>query len=334
MRARVARLALALAMMVAGCAGVASAQVVDRNEAARQALRDGQYARAVVLTQQIAASEPESAMNWYRLAIAAVRTGQASLASDALANATRLDPELKFASSRERVEKLHSEIRGLQAAAASASAAAPAVVDPDPAAVGTALGQQLGGLQQHLDKRFEGVSSEIAAMRAKQEAAAQGSAAERTAWVVGFVVAVLVAAGMVALILDRAARARRENDLRDLAALPLPQLIAAARDTSSLLLERLQMHGHTQSDLYVQIGRAMPALEREAGRAQTRLSQVTSGQALAGVAHEMLPAAKILGRTSGEDVHSTVLHAQLASRGVAAVASHSAQSPAKGRAVG
>ena len=306
-----------------GAAGIAllaaalSAQAADpaMHEAARAALRSGHYDRVVQLTSEIAKTEPATALNWYRMAIAAHRASDPSLARDALARAERADPSLAFASTPQRVEKLRADIREAMSTAPEATTTAvatpapvvapPGAADIDPIATAAAavVGQQLQGMQQAIDRRLDKISQDLSAVNTNQAAAVKAANWERAVWIVGVLLAILVGAGGFTLILDRAAKARRENDLRKLAELPLQQLIAATRDANALLLQRLERHGHRETDLYTQVARTQPSLERESGRSGVSVSKLTEGKALADVAHPMQAKSKVLGRSDAADVH-------------------------------
>lgn len=115
--------------------------------------------------------------------------------------------------------------------------------------------------------------------------------------------AILIGAAGFTLILERAARIRRENDLRKLAELPLQQLITVARDANALLLQRLERHGHRETDLYTQLARAHPSLERESGRSRVSMTEWTDGKVLADVPHTMQQKSKVLGRSDPAELH-------------------------------
>lgn len=312
------------AVLLATACVAAQAADPSMNEAARLALRIGQYERVVQLTSEIARTEPGSALNWYRMAIAAARSNDPALASDALSRAERADPTLKFASTPQRVQKLRADIdRALEAAAkaeadvpeATASAAAPArpqaaevtpEVDPAALAAVAGLSQQIQGMQQTLDRRLDGLSRGISAVNANQAVAVKAANWERAAWICGMLLAVLACAGLIAVFMERAAKARREGDLRNLAQLPLPDLIAATRDVAALLAQRLERHGHKETEVFVQLSRCLPSLERETGRARVPLDALTDGAVLADTAQALQPRAKVLGHSDPGELHRQV----------------------------
>lgn len=287
------------------------------NEAARAALRDGDYARVVQLTSEIAKTEPDAALNWYRMAIAASRSGDPARASEALARAERADPALRFASTPQRVEKLRADIRAALAQASAAideAAAAPAPtpsvatqeVDPGATASVAIVGQQIQGMQQALDKRLDDIAKELSAVSSNQAAAVRASNWERAAWIIGFLVAIVMCAALIALYMERAARARRQAELRSWAQLPLQQLVALTRDTNALLMQRLERHGHKDTDLFTQLLRSQPALERESGRSPVSIAALTGGKLLADVNHPLQGKAKVLGHSDPGELHRSV----------------------------
>lgn len=316
MRAVVAGAALAAAALTANAADVAD------HEAARVALRDRQYTQVVQITGEIARSEPNSALNWYRMAIAAFRTGNVQLAADALSRAERADPSLGFASSPQRVAKLRSDIQQLQPAAApgigmaAGTAAADEEIDPGATTAIAAVGQQLTKLQDTMERQLKALDSKVGTVATRQEAAVRASNFERAAWVVGFLLVVLGAAFGIALIFERAARARRQSDLRNISKLPLQDVICVTRDIHALLMQRLQLHGHENSDLFVQMSRLVPALERESGRSRVSLSDLTRGEPLSDVAHPMQARAKVIGKSDPSEVHQAALSRALSTAGL------------------
>ncbi|MEJ8837699.1 hypothetical protein [Ramlibacter sp. AN1133] len=309
--------ALAAAMLAAHAADPA------QHEAARLALRNAQYDRVVQLTTDIARTEPNAALNWYRMAIAAARTNDVARAADALARAERADPTLRFASTPQRVEKLRADIReGLQrpqpaagtvgAPPLPASPADGSDIDPGAVAAVAAMAQQLQGLQESLDRKLDGLTKGMSQVNANQVAAVHAANWERAAWICGVLMAVLACGGLLALLMERAAKARRQSDLRDLARLPLEELMVATRDAAAILGQRLERHGHKDTELYVQLGRLMQPLERETGRARVDVATMVDGVLLVDAPNPLAEASKVLGRSNPQDLHKQVAQRALA----------------------
>jgi hypothetical protein len=317
----------AAGVVLFACAMAAQAADPAMNEAARAALRDGNYAKVVQLTAEIAKTEPDAALNWYRLAIAAARMGDPVRAGNALAQAERVDPSLRFASTPQRVEKLRAEIRAALAQGAAPADTAPAPVmvaagpspaasaspsaslqedDPSATAAVAVVGRQLQGMQEKLDQRLDKLAKDLSAVSVNQAAAAKASSWERAAWIVGFLMAIVASAAMIAVYLERSVRARREAQIRNLAQLPLLQLVATTRDANAILLQRLEQHGHKDTDLYAQLVRSQPALERESGKSRVAISPFTNDKLLVDTNRPLQPKAKVLGHSDPGELHRSV----------------------------
>jgi tetratricopeptide (TPR) repeat protein len=287
---------------------IAAADLGSAKEEARLALRDGNYAKAAKLTSQIAVAEPDSALNWYRLAISSMRSGDPATAMNALTSAEAADPRLTFASSPQRFEALRAEIRDSLPKALASKELDPAALDGTQSGSLDAVTRQLGELGGKIDR----VNKSLGQMSDQQRAQAAASRVERAIWIVGFAAAALLASVLVVLGMDRAARLRRSNDLRDLSSMPLQQLIIASRDTTSILLQRLQTHEHQATEIYSVMQRVLPVLERESGRAVVRVGPLTQGKALADVAHSLGAKAPVLGRSNADVIHKQAVQAALA----------------------
>jgi hypothetical protein len=245
------------------------------------------------------------------MAIAAARMGDFPAAARALANAEAADPKRTFASSSARVDKLRADI---QAGLSRAASGAPAVGEMEQAALksGTvgidAIGKDVGDMRTKMDA----LSRQFATASEAQQNAAAAADTERSIWIIGFVTICLACTGGCAALVHRAAIARRESQMRTVSQMPLQDLITFNRDAIAALLQRLQIHGQQQSEIYVTVQRMLPVLERESGRAAVKVPELTKGVALAGPDHDLKAAAPVLGRTSPTDIHQLAVASALA----------------------
>lgn len=311
MMGRLACFLLSAALAGAGSLAWAANNPVSPAEGARIALAEGDYARVLALTRQAAVTEPTLATNWYRMAIAAARMGEFPTAARALANAEAADPKRTFASSSARVDKLRADI---QSGLSQAASGAPAAGELEPAGLKSttagidAIGKDVVDMRTKMDA----LSRQFAAVSQAQQSATSAADTERSIWIIGFAMMLLACTAGCAALVHRAAIARRESQMRTVSQMPLQDLITFNRDATAALLQRLQIHGQQQSEIYVTVQRMLPVLERESGRAAVKVPELTRGVALAGPDHDLKPAAPVLGRTSSTDIHQLAVATALA----------------------
>lgn len=293
---RALRVTLPAALLLTA-AGLGAAPAVSELDAqAREALRSGQYRQAIALTREITRVEPLSTLNWYRLAIAAERERDYALAARALHTAERLDPSLSFASSPERVQSLRAAITaggGSYAAPEPAKAigADEAPLSPAPAA-----------------SSVPGAVEPVPVALAAQAPSAVPAVAPvgEPAWHGTFVAySLVVLASLVALVaaLRRAARQLIRARKVDVATMPLDDLLVHCRDQLALLQQRLDYHGHQDTEIATVLGRLQPAFARECGRSRLSLENFKDDRPLADVKEPLPARIPVLGSSSAEQVH-------------------------------
>jgi hypothetical protein len=175
----------------------------------------------------------------------------------------------------------------------------------DPGAIVQALANVSGRLE-----RMERASTQASAAPIWQQPSAP---------LVGFSLLFLGGLAAVAFWLYAGARSRLQAARATTAAMPLTQLIQQNRDGVGMLLQRLHLHGHADTDLYVHLNRILPALERESGRVQINLAELTKGRTLADTGGKLTPRPMVLGQTDARAVHQAATRVALeAAGGVAA----------------
>lgn len=301
----IVRMSLA-GLLMSAAAGAWATSADDDIEAARIALKEARYAQVITLTQKVAQTNPNVAPNWYRMAIAAVKMGDHALASKSLQTAQSLDPSLSFASTPARVEALQSQITAgldqkdpaavLEIDAAAIDKKAVEGVQANASAL-AAIGTQLTNIEQQI--KASGESKSVSAPQ--PPALASGMAV----WIVGFVLLTLMAGGMMLRQLRSRLREIHAAKNRDIAIMPLDDLVTFNRDNSFILMERLRMHGHKDTALYQSLLRSLAALETESGRARVEVSKLSIGVALSDVHHEMTPRAMVLGKDDPHRLHQS-----------------------------
>lgn len=293
---------------------VLSAAHADDNAAASAALRGGRYETVLALTKRVAISEPASAINWYRMSIAATRLGDTDLGALALTNARLQDPSLSFASTPQRVEALQADIdRGVGAAPSveqlsqdarelfRQEMATAAVPVPAPVPVPDAkLLQLVGSLGEKLDRVESGLG-----------AANKGAWHVAQPWIVGFISFCVLLVGGFAVFISRRAKEIRESSekmrLSDVASMPLAKMIAFNRDHTEMLRQRLKHHGRQDTALVQAIGQYLPAVELEAGRVDVSIEVSAPGVMMVDDVEALEAARPVLGLADAGQLHQAAL---------------------------
>lgn len=316
-------LAAALAFGAADRA-VAALDVSAAGEQSRLALRDGQYARVIELTQQIAQVDATLPLNWYRMAIAASRSQQYTLAHTAISRAEALDPLLRFATTPGHVERLKANIRAGLESDLLAKAQAPALslvagsLPPgpagdaaDPAATGQAVQTALTAVAGKLERLDESVKAATAAAAERDRRAADSAFYRLAPWVVGFVLLGTAVLAGATVYYRRSLQDLRQARADRLAAMPLDDLLRYSTDAASALQQRLKLHNHQDKDLFVQLSRVLPALERESGRSKVDVAKVAGTVPVADTTRELRPKDPVLGQVDPRKLHSSAAAAAL-----------------------
>lgn len=305
-------LALAQVLLLASSISVAAPSLSELDAQAREALRTGQYQQTLAVTREITQVDPSSALNWYRMAIAAEKQRNFTLAAKALQAAEKLDPSLAFASSAERVQTLRALIeagvssQAQAGVAADATAASPLAREPAAAAPRTTPADPAGVSQR-----------EPAPGSAPGSAGAQGRDASvdgLQAWYFQFTsVGLMLLASLAVLVRALMHATRRFIHARnvDVATMPLDDLIAHCRDNLALLQQRLDYHGHKDTELAALLTRLQPAFARECGRSRLLLERLKTDQPLADVKQELATRIPVLGASSAEQVHKDAVQLAL-----------------------
>ncbi|HWS28256.1 MAG TPA: hypothetical protein VN259_16975 [Xanthomonadales bacterium] len=262
-------LALAQALLLATSMAAAAPAGSDLDAQAREALRTGQYQRTLALTREIAQADPLSAQNWYHMAVAAQKESDLTLAARALQTAERLDP-VAFAPGDERVKSLKALIDASSSASAPAASANAPAASPAPAPAAA----RLDSMVPH--------------------------------WIlygISMAVLILAALGVMVRSLAHATREYRRARQVEVATMPLDDLIALCRDNLALLRQRLDYHGHNDTELAALLTRLQPAFARECGRSRLQLEDLKDGRPMADVTHELGTRIPMLGAFGPEQVH-------------------------------
>jgi hypothetical protein len=298
-------------VVVAGLTAVSMSAMGDNGNAAREALRSGQYETVLRMTQQTAIAEPASAINWYRMAIAATRLGDKSLGALALSNARLHDPTLSFATSPARVTALQAEIDS----GATADLLPPVIlsdaremfgVEPVPTIAQSSAPQPPDTI---LIERMDAINSKRDQIGERavtaQKQADWWQAAQ--AWVVGFFILCFSLGALIAVILDRQVKKMRQVRSQDIARMSLADMIVFNRDHTAMLRDRLYSHGHKETALMQSISRYLPVVELESGRANVKLQELTRGCILVDDASPLEPPRPVLGQIEPQKVHQSIL---------------------------
>lgn len=307
MGARWIRLAVGLLVC-----GVLTTAWANDNDVARDALREGRFEAVLSVTKRVAIQEPGSAINWYRMAIAATRTGDFALGALALSNAKLHDSSLSFASSPARVATLEAEI--------SAAASDLSLASEEQSRV-----ELLRTLKiDEPPTRIDPVPETAPVRTVQMDPPIQAAAPEVTFPLVSILaIALLIATSALLMVVARMVRehgrqfaaaeiARREEAMliaRNVAQLPLSRLIAFSRHHTILLRQRLIDHDRGGSALFQALGHYLPVLEAEAVRADVieDIRSILDGSALSDDMIAMEDARPVLGVDSAQSVHTSVL---------------------------
>ena len=307
-KALLTRGALVAVLVLAGAVSHAVG-TADLDAQARDALKNAQYRQAISLTREITRVDPQSTLNWYRMAIAAEKERDYALAARALQTAERLDPSLSFASSPERVALLKANITagggiipaqvlaradGAEDDALQANPAKPAGGNPQNAPVAD---KGAGGAPAA--PAPEGVAAAGLALPAAVAPAEPGW----TAALVGY--SLLLVGVLVALLLaiKKAASSLARRRTVNVATMPLDDFIVHCRDELALLQQRLEYHGHQDTEIAVVLQRLQPAFARECGRSRISLEHFKDDRPLADVKQQLPTRIPVLGPTSAAQVH-------------------------------
>lgn len=297
-------------LLVSAVAGAWATSAVDDIEAARIALKEARYEQVITLTKKVAQTDPNVAPNWYRMSIAAVKTGDHGLALKSLQTAKSLDPTLSFASAPARVDALQAQITAgldqkdsgvLEIDEAATDKKAIEGVQANATAL-AAIGTQLTAIEQQIK-----LNGEVKPVSAPQPS----WTSEAAPWVVGFMLLALAAGGVILRQLRSRLRQIDAAKNRDIAVMALEDLVTFNRDNSFILLERLRLHGHKDTTLYQATLRSLAALEAESGRARVDVATLSIGVALSDVHHEMVPRALVVGKDEPEKLHQSAMRKAL-----------------------
>lgn len=283
------------------------------NDGARDLLREGRYDAVLVMTKRIAVKQPDLAINWYRMAIAAARTGDRELGALALNNARLHDPSLSFASSPARVRALQDELEGTAPTTMTEEELEAEILEVFPATAvapvtSTSAPPEVPQVNEQLTKALDEISAKIDQIAAQRQPEEVGWWDRVDAWVVGFLGLSLTGLGLMTLHISRKAREIRTAQTRRIATLSLAELVTFNRDITTLLRQRLTHHGHKDTALMQAIARYLPAVELESGRSSVSLSDLTKGCLLVDDASPLEPSQPVLGTDSPESLHKAVLH--------------------------
>jgi len=252
---------------------LSGAAFANSDPAIRNAFAERDYARVVVLANEYLKERPNSAINWYRMAIAYSRLGDGKSARFSLDQALRLDPSKSFASSEERVTTLEEQIRQQLAGKTGM------VTDVDPAAFEMkALLQKNAEAMQTLENKIEQLTTQVSTQastdRAETRKAIEMAGDTRVhrkdatlilglgalgALLLGFIVP-FVFHWLRDMVLDR----RRER----LGQLSADELLVRVRDDMTRLKDRLIQDRAGKTPLCQIVDKVLPLIEREAGRSR------------------------------------------------------------------
>lgn len=332
--------ACALALPVVSVAADANAtqatgHAQSRDEDAAVALKERRYDRVIVITKRVALTNPGSASNWYRMAIASARLGDYDVASTALKEAQKIDPSLKFASTPERVSKLQSDINAglntsmpIPAPAPVAIAIAPKptpLVQPtpvesddqiDPSATrATAAESAVTAAMEKMETHLTTLEKMVAVLTAGQQSApSSGSQVQTTIaiYATGFAVVSLSFGLLLAYALRKQTTKLQQAKVRDVVTMPLDELITFNRDNSFVLMERLVLHGHKETALYQSLVRSLISLEQESGKSRIDVKSIVNRVALPDTEKTLDPKPMVLGKDDSKHLHQSAASAALA----------------------
>lgn len=296
-------------------------QAQARDEDAAVALKERRYERVIVITKRVAITNPGSASNWYRMAIASARLGDYGVADAALKEARKNDPSLKFASTPERVSKLQSDINsGLNASTAALPTPAPVPAEADdqidPSATrATAAESAVTLAMEKMETHLTAVEKLVGAMTAGQQATqSSGSQVQTTIaiYATGFAVVSLSFGLLLAYALRKQTGKLQQAKIRDVVTMPLDELITFNRDNSFVLMERLVLHGHKETALYQSLVRSLISLEQESGKSRIDVKSIVHRVALPDTEKSLEPKPMILGKDDSKNLHQSAASAALA----------------------
>lgn len=275
-------------------AAMASAANLTADDMAREALKNQDFVHASQYAKQAIAEDGRSALNWYRLSLASFRLGDRRAAADAIRQAKTIDPTLSFASTPSRVEKLEQSI-------AQMGGILPPDLSTDAAAGDDAIRQELAVMSKAITQ----ASKEVADLRQETSKTAAKNTVEPLH--LAMYLALMLASGlMLGFVGDKVIIAYRNWKQKDRSARPLKEVVEELRDDTARLVQRLEIHGHQNTELHSVASKLLPALEREAGRTAVNVRKQTTGVALEDIAVPLQERAPVLGTTSPRDLHKSV----------------------------
>lgn len=263
------------AQLVMVCALMASAhaQTPEADAIARKALEQKQYSQ-VLAAYQAVPLDRLSDKSHYRMAIAFLRLGNFSAASDSLKAALKLNPSGSFASSPERVSALKTDIqKGLESEAVVLAVSAEPVVSI--AVASTSVATQSASVPPLGSSTAATVSSPTVAPLEPVAAAPEPPArktpvvlavnepvADGPVWVPMAGVGVALTALVGALYISH----KRKNKI--------VSRMESLRDQVASFLNEMEGAGGNVPDvaLYAPLSKLLPLLEREIGRSHYRRS--------------------------------------------------------------
>jgi hypothetical protein len=278
-------------------------------EKSRIALKSSDFPLVITLTQKIAQVDPSIAINWYRMAIAANRSGNMSLADKALQTAKKMDPSLSFASSPARVEKLEADI-GAGTASSDVPGLEKEVVDPGTAAsvaVSTVAAKTVSAEMERIASKIDAIGSRFSQLEDTVKAP-QGQVSlvrDSAPWAVGFTLLGIAAFSFIAYAMRKQFEKSRAEKIKTVATMPLDELVTLSRDTAFILIERLTTHGHRDTLLYKSLVQALITLEAENGKARLDVKKIVSDTALADTQKEFSPKHMVLSKDLAQSIHAT-----------------------------
>lgn len=317
-------------MMVSRMAGLGFAFLITSASAtitvdqqARDALLAKNYPLASDLATQIIRERPESAINWYRLAIASTRMSNKEVAEEALKKAKAIDPTLYFASSPQRVELLERSIQTiglsrneampppgpLPAGGVGLTSPVPLMMPP-PSLISDDVIQQEVLHQEMIEigKSLLKVNESIVNLN-------KSSASEKMTkkkWILYGIGAIalgfigFLGGYFIEIIGARARKRLAAKDDRQSSRRPLQEIVETLRDDAARLVQRLEMHGHSKTELYAITARLLPALEREVGRSRVNVPLATKGELLQDMAKRPEQRIADLGNSSPGEAHLAI----------------------------
>ena len=277
-----------------------SAFATPTEDLAREALRKQDYPTAAQYARQSIAEDPSSALNWYRLALASFRLGDKKTASESLQKAKTIDPSLSFASSQDRVLKLEQSISSMEGVI-------PVSAPIEKPSAGFELAVEDDFLRKEIAVLSQNVIKTNEAVMAMQQEAKKSALQPKTSPIelAAYFAILFVCGGLIGFLWDKVGKWFSSRMRNKRSARPLQDVVHDLRDDTARLLQRLEIHGHTSTELHAVASRLLPALEREAGRTKIDVRVQTTGIALKDIQGKFKEKAE-LGETSSKAIHQSI----------------------------